>query len=109
MNIKFDHTNHKKLWNWLAENPDKNKDEWPEWEKNGGTVKRAVSLCFACDYVEDSMLTCYECPLDWPFQKDTMKTCSHSLFGLWLPYNKDSAEIALQIANLPVKEGVETI
>ena len=31
MNIKFDHTNHKKLWNWLAENPDKEKSDWPEW------------------------------------------------------------------------------
>ena len=109
MNIKFDHTSHKKLWNWLAENPDKEKRDWPEWKENGGEIKRATSLCFACDYVEHNCLSCCECPLDWPFQKDLMKICSQSLFGVWTRHSKDSAEVALQIANLPVKDGVETI
>lgn len=43
MNIKFDHTNHKK-WNWLAENPDKEKTDWPEWVYNEGHVHIVCQL-----------------------------------------------------------------
>ena len=112
MSIKFDHTNHKKLWNWLAENPNKNKEDWPDWYKNGGSVKRAVPLCFACDYVERNRLSCYECPIDWPISGYMMRVCSNSLFGMWglAPFGSHLAsELASQIANLPVKDGVETI
>ena len=112
MSIKFDHTNHKKLWNWLAENPDKNKADWPEWEKNGGGVKRVQSNCFACEYVEERNAYCDECPLDWPFPEGMLHVCSNSLFGRWglaLHGSDLVSNLALQIANLSVKDGVETI
>ena len=112
MSVKFDHTNHKKLWNWLAENPDKNKTDWPEWKHNGGEVEKVLSNCFACDYVDKKELSCDDCPLDWPITGNMMKVCSNSLFGVWglAPFGSHlAAELASQIANLPVKGGIETI
>ena len=114
MNIKFDHTNHKKLWNWLAENPDKEKSDWPEWKENGWEIKRAVSLCFACDYVKHNCLLCYECPLIWPENKNSTRNCYDANSGLFNKYFysrdlKERSKYAFQIANLPVKDGVETI
>ena len=62
----FDHTSHKALWNWLAENPDKEKEDWP-----GFNELRYVpdNECFACQYVWDGggYIRCHEyCPLIWP-------------------------------------------
>ena len=115
MNIKFDHTNHKKLWNWLAENPDKDKEDWPEWKKNGGGVEESIRHCFACAYEavhnEDS---CHTCPLIWPHNYEGDFVCD-GMDGLWANWYESEGDIAdrtkyaLQIANLPVKDGVETI
>ena len=119
MSIKFDHTNHKKLWNWLAENPDKEKTDWPEWEKNGGRVKRVRSNCFACEYAEgrtcedERVDLCEDCPLVWHLKGVDKPRCnlSSGLWSAWFWENtlKKRGEYALQIANLPVKDGVETI
>ena len=37
------------LWEWLAKNPSKDKEDWPEWKKNGGKFQ-ARSYCFACEF-----------------------------------------------------------
>lgn len=37
------------MWEWLTENPLKEKEDWPEWEENGGKFQ-ALSHCFACEY-----------------------------------------------------------
>lgn len=37
--------NCKKVWKWLADNPEKRKEDWPGWKNI-----RALNNCFACDY-----------------------------------------------------------
>lgn len=108
MTAKFNHTKHKELWNWLADNPGKTKHEWPGW--NGKFVE---SCCFACVYdtekgAEEGCLDCCNyCPLEWPGNL----VCGepNSLYEEWDAADKDSSPIARRIANVPVKDGVETI
>ncbi len=52
---------HYDLWDWLANNPGKEKRDWPEWEivrKNYGYI---THLCFACEYYSKQ---CRQCPLN---------------------------------------------
>ena len=116
MNIKFDHTNHKKLWNWLAENPDKEKTDWPEWVYNEGHTHSVTVDCFACDYADEMRGKCGACPLIWPVNSDGQARCDlrGGLWEMWASIrpskrSKNRVKYALQIANLPVKDGVETI
>ena len=112
MSIKFNHTAHKEMWTWLSENPEKEKDDWPGWEWNGGAYDMdEPEHCFACLYVEEISGakddSCSYCPLKFP----EPCYCWNSLFRQWGHYNKKldlRSSLALQIANLPVKEGVET-
>ncbi len=99
----FNHTAHKELWNYLAENPTKQKEDWPEWKVNGGKYSRVDGNCFACEFTIDD--TCYDCPLIWPidFCASYKKWAEE---GISL---EERTSLALQIANLPVKEGIETI
>ena len=123
---KFNLTKHKELWNWLAENPDMQKGHWPGWDEIEDWDDEIYpdNNCFACEYLVEGLLenernnyclcasTCEErCPLIWP----SMGTCCDvdSLFRDWDNANdsKDyarAAELAKQIAELPVREGVET-
>ena len=123
----FNHTEHKKLWNWLADNPDKDITDSPFYGP------------MACDYAYDEEYGetyCTHCPLigwdadfdgnhyigDDPYRLgdcDYIRKCRSCpkcdrSEGLVLKYKdakftKDAAKvtnIARQIANLPVKEGV---
>ncbi len=118
MSVKFNHTAHKEMWTWLSENPEMDKDDWPEWIWNsGGLYTGMEEMCFACLYaVEikefssekgDGISICPLCPLLFP------EPCSRklSLYRQW--DTEESKELrsslALQIANLPVKDGVETV
>ena len=94
---------HREIWNWLAENPDKEKMHWPGWENN----KRVSNNCFLCGY---SDATGHEggcnCPLDWGRTKSCMDR-EHEL-SYYLLYNEafsleDRAKYAEIIANLPEK------
>ena len=101
----FNHTAHKKLWNYLAENPTKWKEDWPGWKINGGEYSNICHHCFACEFTIDSI--CYRCPLIWP-----SGYCYSGLYKKWIEKGislEERTSLALQIANLPVKEGVETI
>ena len=103
----FNHTAHKKLWTWLSENPEMDKEDWPEWEINGGKYYEVSNLCFACEFDLDS--TCCDCPLIWPYEYCTRQ---HGLYRRWISIGISSEErtsLALQIANLPVRDGIETI
>jgi hypothetical protein len=54
---------HRKLWGWLADNPDKEKKDWPGWSFNGGTYPFAYLGCFACEYMRGmSNAQCWVCP-----------------------------------------------
>ena len=129
MSIKFNHTAHKEMWTWLSENPEKEKDDWPGWESNGGEYPFAAFWCFACQYAlskvkkdsEDSGLDeddaqdrCVRCGLDWPDNGDQNDFFCQGYYGVYNNWCEEKnfgtkAILALQIANLPVKDGVETI
>ncbi len=51
---------HYDLWNWLANNPGKEKDDWPGWAMIKKNYGRVANLCFACEYFEE----CELCPLN---------------------------------------------
>ena len=110
--MKFNHTAHKELWNWLAENPDKNKEDWPEWSHNGGPIQEVENDCFACDALFDGgCLGGEECCLLWPPNDLGKNFCVFGgLFSQWSDAplgSQERSSLARQIANLPVKPGVE--
>ena len=104
----FNHTAHKKLWTWLSENPEMGKDDWPGWKVNGGEYDKVYRLCFACEFIVDD--ACCDCPLIWPHNECC--TERHGLYKRWASkctVTKNRTSLALQIANLPVRDGIETI
>lgn len=38
------------LWGWIANNPEKEKNDWPKWKFNGGKYNKVACSCFACNY-----------------------------------------------------------
>lgn len=101
----FNRTAHKALWIWLSANPGMDKLDWLGWKRNGGDYDEVESHCFACGFAEK----CNDCPLEWP-GKHCNGIGDEGLYGEW-EFTEDPQErasLALQIANLPVKEGVET-
>ena len=107
----FNHTAHKALWNWLAENPGKQKIDWPGWVINGHEDNiNYCYYCFACDYDDEIFGDCEACPLQWP-DKPGCGECAN-LYVRWYKRTAsviEKSKLAQQIANLPVKEGVKTI
>ena len=113
-NKVFQHSLHRELWQWLADNPGMQKDDWPRWEINGGNVIFAYNDCFACNYAstENSLvlyrdIDCDSCPLGW-----TKEYCCDegAEFDQW-DFTLDPQErtrLALLIKDLPVKDGVVT-
>ena len=76
---------HMALWRWLAENPGKEKDEWPGWSYNDGQLSDVTNDCFACEYTnypannEYRAYNCERCPIQWTFQDGTVtKDCQCS-------------------------------
>lgn len=129
MSYKWNIDDHKRLWNWLAENPDKNKWDWPGWDNTnfedgveeedykkyhdqtfkGDLIK---ANCFACessigivetfDEDSDDYIEIFICPLQIRCNK-LIRQCLNGLYIKW-DDTKDLTQrsaIALQIANLP--------
>ena len=109
----FNLTAHRKLWNWLSKNPDKEKVNWPEWKRNGGKYEDVgINYCFCCQYVTYPKV-CEECPLVWT-GKDCKCETGDDNPGLFEKWDCETnlqlrAELAAQIRDLPVKEGIKTI
>lgn len=103
----FNRTAHQELWNWLAENPDYCKTEWPGWQYYA--AKR--DDCFACEAAEAIRPmyadTCKYCPLKWP----EGKPCYDGLYTIWQASEdpRIRRSLAQYIANLPVKEGYKYV
>ena len=85
--------NCKKVWEWLADNPEKRKEDWPGWKNI-----TAINYCFACDYARraenDIEVMCQKCFLlpTWTGGKELMKdfylypceTLAVSPYAKWL-------------------------
>lgn len=114
---------HKEMWEWLAEHPDKDKDEFLEsriiGRKHGGyvTLMNDHNFCFACFYNDvlnigkdvDKMGIkdiCNNCPL-CVNKEDYYNSC-FVLYTQWLDIitlrkYEEASKIAKQIANLEWK------
>ena len=124
--MTFNHNAHRDLWNWLSHNPFNRKDEWPEWQKNGGPYIDDGHECFACDACED----CSHCPLVWPnghcYERVVEGITLNGLFKRWHILNEasradlqrgaieqakesipDLIQLARRIRDLPLAEYVE--
>ena len=54
---------HRKMWRWLAENP--NKYKW-DYFKEKKVERPGAALCFLCKYNRSvGVITCEACPLKW--------------------------------------------
>jgi len=93
--------NHRAMWNWLAENPSKEKKDWPGWD--GMDIGEVCGECFACEYSSG----CSECLFIWPGQDCCNRDDNNAgLFEIWENQGnlEKRAVLALQIANLPERE-----
>jgi len=92
---------HRKMWQWLSENPKVSKGSWPGWEANRGRYPNQFADCFLC---KDG---CKLCPLIWPGSGICLETREgNGLFSKWSRSfwgSKERAKIAKQIAELPVR------
>jgi hypothetical protein len=99
----FNHTGHKELWQWLSEDPNRKKEDWPGFNSD----QQVFNHCFACDYIVKNDLGCESnCPLIWPDNKRCYDI-NCDLYSRW--QLKRESKIAQQIRDLPVREGVKCI
>ena len=109
---KFCIKNHRIMWNWLADNPDKNKEDWPGWEMNYDDLFSGgeQNFCFLCGYVSNTPEgECFNCPLDWGVSETCVpnsapnNTEPESYFELYCDAKteKETSKYARIIANLP--------
>lgn len=121
---------HKDMWTWLSKNPNKQKEDWPEWEetnerKSDSNTSYGVYkgdsipyLCFACywacgdnrGYVGDdahNKRDCTKCPIEWlsedPYDSnDCVCTEDYSYYVMWQDAEEDKD--AIKYASLIAKE-----
>lgn len=111
---------HRALWDWLAKNPGRDKEDWPGWKdfsKNYPDVAELIhdrySSCFACYVAKLTTVgvDCAVCPFEWPGLDclDLIKDNDGlGLFSCWdeaasiLPSLR--SELAAQIRDLPIRE-----
>lgn len=80
--------NHRKMWGWLAENPMKDKLDWPGWKR----YDVALNDCFLCEYAFESkkndfngLSICDYCPVEFDAIEDCPKgTVGYCLGGLFV-------------------------
>lgn len=94
--LKIDYKGcHEGLWNWLADNPKKSKNDWPGLKTIKSLLEKEVlhplnnpihfegHHCFACQMVginEHGNLICRDCPVDFG---DTFCQTGKSYFDEW--------------------------
>jgi hypothetical protein len=121
MELVFDLTHHKELWNWLADHPKREKYDWFKMKLLNG--EKFSGMCFACIYADEVCekaclkmrigycdtcdIYCSDsCPLEFQVECDN----ADSLYYQWVNASnlEERTRIARLIANTPVKEGVKT-
>lgn len=92
--------NHIELWDWLSKNPNKEKVDWPGWDK---FREFYIPACFACVASEKSKI--YYCPIRWIEEEAGL--CQNSCMdeqALYMKWEHDSSErckTARKIRDLP--------
>ena len=119
MTLKKAIMGHMELWNWLSENPEKGKSDWPGWNYNGGKYRWVDNDCFMCE-INFSHSNCDGCPLVqeklWggPQKAGNIGYCEHPLsaYARWLrskanleARSEAAAELALAGAMLAALKG----
>lgn len=105
----FNRTLHRKLWGWLAEHPGAEKCDWPDFKNLPAATQdawRCHCFCFACVACDKR---CERCPLDWGHAKCVSPGTIYNKWFCATHFNNTDnleliQELAVQIANLPVKE-----
>ena len=103
---------HRELWGWLAENPMKDKLDWPGWER----YDAPLNGCFLCEYALKSkkndsnrLNICDYCPVEFKetndYPRGTFGYCLGGLFirWLWTTNPKERSRLASLIRDLPEK------
>lgn len=92
------HEAHIKLWTWLKENPGKGKEDWPEWDFNGGGYPLVDSHCFACKVADRNEYGCSRCPIKWTGGRSCLFETGE--YALWVNSETDRARkhLAAKIA-----------
>ena len=70
------------LWQWLADNPDKGKWDWPNWKHNGGKIPKCESNCPLCEYINSYKGYCSDCLL-WGKGKELEGDCQDDKSPYW--------------------------
>lgn len=104
---------HREMWGWLAENPMKDKLDWPGWGEYGDID----GDCFLCEYAFESkkndfngLSICDYCPVEFEeikdYPKGTIGYCLGGLFSRWdrAIEPKERSRIASLIRDLPEKK-----
>ena len=94
------------LWQWLYDNPNKRKENWPGWEGNGGSYY-SETKCFACSYTfaQKDGDGCNLCPL-LPLWPDGCTASSQSPYMQWVmaKSRKDRKKYTKEIVDFCKKE-----
>ncbi len=101
----------RELWEWLSENPDKAKHNYPGWAFNGGQYPIASLQCPLCSHhgvkYSDNCVGGAPCIIGWP-NKNGACSDKHNtgLYDVWLNTRDPllSSKIAKQIAELPERQ-----
>ena len=106
--------NHRKMWHWLSDNPDKVKKDWPGWEKYDiDPSPKEMEYCFLCCYISHTEdMSCNDCPLDWVITdmcEGTYPETSYYVSYYDAITLKAKTKYAKIIANLPEKDDTEDI
>ncbi len=102
--------NHRDLWDWLAQNPQAEKEDWPDWEEKfyGYDYEELddYSHCFLCMFAQED---CGGCPVEWPGRNCGTNLIAKSPYIQWQDAHDDAdrTKYAIIIRDLPerVPEG----
>jgi len=109
---------HVLLWLWCADNPEKEKEDWPMGEFNGGIIPIVDNDCFACEFKgfksyhhDDKYISCgANCLVVWPgdycHSNPLFNDGNIGLFSQWENAEDLStrSRLARKIANLPMRD-----
>lgn len=102
---------YRKMWKWIADETEKRKTKVykDQYFTENKIIDIPRNLCYLCEMCHFVCSEC-PCPVDWGEDEDIV-LCGdfESPYDSWVDsYDwKDSARLAREIANLPLKEGVE--